>query len=355
MLAVVLASVTIFCMQYLERFFVAEEQLLIDPQFSAKNVHWDEKGGGVATFQNNQLTISNIPATNKNVFQNIKVDVPAYYRFEFKAGVDEVIPASTEEWALATIVVIYRNEAGERIGSRTITSLKGTQALKSYSEKLLLMKPVSSIDLAFRILRAEGILFIAEPVVSHLKEYPFFKILRMIVVAAWIVFAAFVAWMGFQVLQVWQLLLISGLVVIALLGTLVSGPLITNLSLKIVSLLPESFLALTLSVLSPIYGESNLANGGAWVSKLGHVFIFMCIGAFAGYEWRKIGIVLVAASLTVFAFVTEALQTLVYGRSTSLIDVLVDCAGGFSGVLIGVVTISVIELLKQPGLQGKKQ
>ena len=105
MLAVVLASVTIFCMQYLERFFVAEEQLLIDPQFSAKNVHWDEKGGGVVTFQNNQLTISNIPATNKNVFQNIKVDVPAYYRFEFKAGVDEVIPASTEKWALATIVL----------------------------------------------------------------------------------------------------------------------------------------------------------------------------------------------------------------------------------------------------------
>ena len=347
-LASALALLTLVCMQYLERFYVLEAQLLVDPEFSAGSSHWDEKGRGVTSFLDNRATIINSNGVSHSVFQNIKVDALEYYRFSVQAGVSEVVPTSSESWALASVYVIYRDEAGNRIGSSGISRLKGSQPLQTYTKQLLMMKSVSSIDLAFRLLRAEGMFSVTKPVVSRLQEYPFFKILRVFIIVAWLVLGALMAWTGLSVLKVWQMLLFAGLVGIALVGTLMPVAVITDLTVKIAALLPEFLMAGTRAVLGGIYGASNLAEPGGGVSKLGHVFIFMCFGVLAGLLWRRIGIIFAAACLAVFAFVTEALQTLVFGRSTTFSDVVLDCVGGFSGLLLGVLIICVIELVKSP-------
>lgn len=347
-LAMVLALVTQFCMQHLERFYVSETQLLVDPQYSAGGSHWDEKGRGVTSFLDNRVTIINSADVNHSVFQNIKVDALEYYRFSIKAGVEGVVPGSSEDWALASVYVIYRDETGNRIGSSSISRLKGSKQPLTYSKQLLMMKSVSSIDLAFRLLRAEGKFTVSEPVVSRLQEYLFFKILRILIIFAWLVFAAVTAWMVFRVLKVWQMLLYIVLVGIALVGTMMPGDLLSDLTVKIADLLPESLLVGMQAVLSGVYGESNFTDPGRGVSKLGHVLIFLCIGILAGLSWHRIGVIFAATCLAVFALVTEALQTFVFGRSTTFSDIVLDCVGGFSGLFIGLLIIFVIELVKSP-------
>ena len=65
-LASALALLTLVCMQYLERFYVLEAQLLVDPEFSAGSSHWDEKGRGCLLYTSpspRDATLSRMPSS----------------------------------------------------------------------------------------------------------------------------------------------------------------------------------------------------------------------------------------------------------------------------------------------------
>ena len=69
----------------------------------------------------------------------------------------------------------------------------------------------------------------------------------------------------------------------------------------------------------------------------------------AGRGFRNHGVVYGIAMVVVFAVVTEALQTLVFGRSASLRDVYIDSIGGVLGLLSVITYVVMTEKLREYG------
>ena len=344
---VLLSVLTFIAMMYIDRFSVETEQMLQDGDFALGNSHWKEDGIGLASFQDKQLKIINRPGISHSVFQNVEVETPAFYRFSYNAGTNEVVPTSPEEWALASIAVIFRDDGGERTGSKMITTLSGTQPSTAFSEQLLLDESIASVDVAARLYRAGGEFFVTEPVMARLEEIPFFKGVRIAVVVSWFVLAAVIAYFGFRALRIWQMLFLFALTGAALIGTMMPDVLVTSISQKTAGMLPESLLNNSRVLLSKLYGEDKFAHAGAEVSKLGHLLVFACFGFVAGLMWRKCGIYYAFAGIMALAVSTEALQTLVYGRTTNAVDLFVDAVGGITGLWLGFTLASVAALVRR--------
>lgn len=346
-MAVLLSVLTFLTMRYVDRFGIDEEQLLEDAQFLEGNARWQEKGNGVTEFQGNQLKITNRPGVSHSVSQNVQVDTPAFYRFSYNAGVTDVVPTSPEFWALASVAIIFRDESGERTGSRMITTLSGTESSASFTEQLLLTESISSVDFAVRLYRAGGEFFITNPVMSKLKELPIFKGVRAGVVAAWLALFAVLVFFSFRVLKVWQLMILIALTGAAMVGTMMPEALMTAVSQKVAGFVPESLLSNLRSTFSKVYSADKFTHAGTEVSKLGHFLVFSCFGLFAGLLWRKCGFIFAVACIAVLALSTEALQTLVYGRTTNIGDLVIDALGGLTGLLVGVVLAGLFGLIRR--------
>lgn len=331
-----LSLVTYLVTQFVDRFGVEEEQLLQNASFLDDGANWQKQGPQPVDFQDNQVRIHNGPGASQAVFQNLEVDTPAYYRFSYSAETKEVVSTSPEDWALASVAVIYYDDNGERTGSKTLASLVGTESAAHFTEDILLIDTVASIDFAARLYRAGGEFVVSDPIVTRLKELTTYKAFRYFIIAAWVLLLGFIFYAVAQVCRLWQVLILAGLAGVALLGTMMPEAIMTVLTQKVAGLLPESFLVELRSILSRLYGESRFSEAGTEVSKLGHFLIFLCFGLFVGLVWRRCGIYYAIAAILVFSIVTEVLQTLVYGRTTNISDLILDNTGGLIGLVIGV-------------------
>ncbi len=357
--AILLSVLTFIATQFVDRFGVQEAQMLQNDSFTDDSEVWQQESDQLVEFNDDQLLIKNQPGKSQAVFQNVVVDTPAFYRFSYAVGVNDVVPASEENWALASISIIFRDEGGQRIGSRMITTLSGTQPSSTFTEDMLLTESVASVDFSARLYRAGGEFVVSDPVMSSLTELNSYKWLRLIIIAAWALLLGFILYTFVRAFSVWQILALSIMVIMALVGTMMPEAAMTAITQKLAGVLPESFLTPLRTLLSRLYGESSVAVVGTEVSKLGHFLVFMCFGLFAGLLWRRCGIYYAAAAIFVFAVVTEALQTLVHGRTTHISDLLLDNAGGLVGLAIGIGLAELIGLCRkspqpqpQPGPEG---
>ena len=91
--------------------------------------------------------------------------------------------------------------------------------------------------------------------------------------------------------------------------------------------------------------RDRFSHPGAEISKLGHFIVFLCFGLIAGLLWRKCGIYFAFVAIVVLALATEALQTLVYGRSPNVVDSILDVLGGLTGLVLGIVVAGLVELM----------
>ena len=74
---------------------------------------------------------------------------------------------------------------------------------------------------------------------------------------------------------------------------------------------------------------------GAEVGKIGHFAVFLLLGVIGGLNFHKIGALYSLALISAFASLTEVLQLLVVGRTTSVNDFLIDVTGGAIGFCFG--------------------
>ena len=201
---------------------------------------------------------------------------------------------------------------------------------------------IASIDVAARLYRAGGEFFLTEPVMSKLMELPLFKGVRIAVVLAWLMLCAAIAFFSVRVLKIWQLLMLAGLGGAALVGAMLPEPSMTVITQKVAGLFPESVLTNLRTVLGNIYTDNKFAHAGTEISKLGHFMVFACFGLVMGLMWRRCGIYFGIAAIVVLALATEALQTMVYGRTTSTGDLIVDVLGGLTGLFFGVLIAGLL-------------
>lgn len=345
--ALLFSVLTYFFTHFVVRFGVEKEQLLRNDTFAHGAAEWQEEGSEVVDFGNNQVKIANSPGASHAVSQNIVVDVPAFYRFGYTLQVNEVVPDSPEEWALASVAVIYYDADGKRSGSRMLSSLSGTEPPRRFSEELLLRESVASVDFSVRLYRAGGELILSDPVVSQLRELTVYKALMISVIVLWTMLSAFIVYLLMRFFRAGQVLTLAAMASIALIGVMMPETTMTELTHKLAGEVPGPSLVHLRSILSVLYADNKFSAAGTEVSKLGHFTIFMCFGVFAGLYWRRCGIYFAFAAIFVFAVVTEALQTLVYGRTTNYIDLILDTAGGLLGLVFGIVLVELIGLFRK--------
>ncbi len=344
--AVGLAILTVFSLRSVDRFYVEKEQLLEDAQFLSGKTHWKEKGSSQTSTAGNRIVITNNLGASHSVFQNVVVDTPAFYKIDFDAGVRDVVPAGKEKWARAGVAVIYRDKNGKRTGSSTVVGLVGSKAIQPYSKTLLLWKDLGSVDISFRLYNAGGEFVVANPAMSRLQEFPFYKNMRMGIVVAWCILLLALVYLLFRFGGIWNLLVVMTLGGVAIVGVMMPESTMTILNQWLAGLIPTSFLTESRRILGFVYEGNRFVNPGSEVSKIGHFVVFSLLGFFAGLRWQKIGLLFALTCIAAFAFITEALQTLVYGRTTSFGDLIIDMIGGAIGLVIGVFLLWCYQSLK---------
>ena len=153
-------------------------------------------------------------------------------------------------------------------------------------------------------------------------------------------------WWFVKSLSVLTWVWIGGASLVLVIGVLLPGGIITTANNTFFALLPESMADGLLNILGFLFGSIETAAPSGSLSKLAHFLVFMLIGVIIGQAFRRIGLFYGFALIAVFAVVTESLQTLVYGRSTSLRDVYVDISGGLFGLVVGVGCVLLLEKIR---------
>jgi len=345
--AFLLALVSLLLLNSIDRFYVAEEQLLQDPDFFSNDSHWKNDDANAVSFSGNTLVVSNGGATSHKVFQNVVVDTPGFYKFSFDAGVNNVVPGSEEVWASGNISIIFRDESGERTGSYMIMALSGSQELTPFSKTLLLQSEYRSVDFAIRLYNASGQFLVANPVMSQLQELKMYKIARVLIAVAWIAVLVILVVVALRVASWLQVSLVLGIGAVTIVGVMLPVEMLTDLNQKIATLVPQFFLDKVRELLQQFnFGDEPL-NSGAEISKLGHVLAFLCIGLVFGSLYNKIGFHFSVAAIATFALATESLQIMVSGRTPSIADLLLDIGGGLIGLLIIATPLFIYRWFRQ--------
>lgn len=345
---VVFSAITLFTLKNTDQFYVQTEQLLVDPFFIQGQKTWERTGSEeLVDFRGKQLNLVNQLSTSQTVSQNVAVKTPVSVRLTFEGSSRDVV-ASEKSWAGASSSVVFRNKAGERIGSKTTTSMVGTNAMNVYADRLVLRDTIGSIDISFRLLASSGTFSVKNPVLSLLVEFPAYKKLKALIGGIWLVVFAGLAFIGLRVLNVQQIVSLLVVGAITLGGALMPESLMSVINEKLAASIPDFVLSATKNVLSNVFGINKLSGSGAEVSKLGHFFAFTLIGLIVGWYWRRVGLLFGIACVLVFALLSEILQLLVEGRTPSSADLLIDISGALLGISIGVLGIIVHNIYKAP-------
>jgi len=334
-----LTFITFISLHGVERFYVEKEQVLVDSKFESGNTFWQVRGGGVTEFSDGWLKITNPPGASHIVSQNIEINASGFYKLEFEAGVNQVVPADQQEWKNANVAIVYRDKQGDRVGSRMLLKLEGSNLPEQYSDKFLLRDVLGSVDIAFRLYESGGEFSIANPVMSRLGETLLYRSIKIAVLVAWLVLLSVLAILMFKKMQIVPLVVVAILGLLALIGVTMPEGIMIAINQKVETLLPQSIMTGSRQLLMHVYGGEKSLYPGAEVSKLGHFLIFICIGLYVGLFVKKVGAVFALACILVFALATEALQLLVDGRTTRFGDLIVDTVGGSIGLVVGIFCV----------------
>ena len=341
------AAVTYLLMNNMEQFYVVDQQVLEDPDFIEIHKYWKQKrkNSPVVSYEGDVLHIAHDQRTSNQVSQVVSVQAPGYVRLSVDLGGIGIIAEDIYSAGGVATVVFY-NIDGLRLGHSNVAMLKRGTPLRPYSKIVFLDKHVAKVGVAFRLLRSEGRLTARNPELSVMGELPAFKRVNNALVVYWTVVGAVLFFWGFKSLSTKLLWWLGGISILAIVGILMPGGFVTSVNIWLFSLLPEGGAVGLQNMMAFFFGTGATAGPFASLSKLAHFLVFMLIGVLIGQAFRQIGLFYGFALITVFALVTESLQTLVYGRSTSLRDVYIDISGGLFGLVVGVGCVLLLEKIR---------
>ena len=240
---------------------------------------------------------------------------------------------------------------GERFNSAAGVFLYGTKGKKSYTGDYEITSRAASVDISIRLMNATGSLEVGDLKLSKLSFNEGYVKLQFATFIVWGLVLAWLIALALQYATRMQLIGILVLMALAFVGTLLPPKVISTASLLIADLLPDSLIDGSRGILAILYGHDALTPVAGEIRKIGHFLVFLVLGFLVGFGSKKIQLFFAAASISVFALVTEVLQTLIYGRSPSTVDFIVDCVGGVIGLGIGVFAYVIARLYTKANTQ----
>lgn len=328
-----LALGTVYALKVTDRFYVETQQLLVNPDWSAATMHWSERGGGEIAYVDGALSITNDVKKGHSVFQKIFLEHPGFFRVNFFASGSD-IQTEDKAWAGASIGVVEYGSGGEKLGSQTLFRLRQSKPMQSYSHQIYLDERIESIELHVRLLRSSGVFTVENLELSSLGEYPTYKGFKTTVVVFWGLALVVLFVFTIRSINGTQAVVLMCFCVIALVGTLMPSRPMEAFSEYFVGFIPEFVMIGFAGFLESFFGLADMVGSRA-LSKIGHFGVFLCIGILAGWNYRRLGFVFSIATIFVFSLLTEAFQLLIFGRTATVMDWLIDCTAGFAGVCIG--------------------
>jgi VanZ family protein len=318
------------------------QQTLKDTTFHQPGRYWKQKNNSVISFSGAIVHIDNAEISNESLRQKINLQGPAFLRFSVEAGGDE-ITRGDKSWAGGSAVIILRSKEGRNLGQHSVVALKQASQMRQYSKTFYVNSEVDSLVASLRLLDARGRFSARNPELSILAEMPKYKAAKLIFIFYWVSVAALLTVCLVRILPLKVFVWTSSLLSLVVFSVIVPGELISEFNSGIFAILPDRLASAVSAMSSFFFGVFDPAAPSAGISKIGHFAIFFLIGVLTGKAFRSIGVAFGIGMVVVLAVVTEALQTLVYDRSTSLRDVYIDISGGLSGLMIGVLCMVLLE------------
>ena len=330
-----LSLLTGLLLTQVDQFYVEKEQLLQDPVFLTNG--WTEEGSNAAIFTAGAVTIENSHAgVSHTVYQTVPIESAGYYQWSYQAATEDV-SRGDKHWHRANVTAIHRDHSGRKLTHQAITQLEGTTAMRPYSTIVYFDDDVKSVDMSFRLLHSSGKFTVKEPVISRMETFQLYKLVTYGLSAAWVLVLLVLMVLAVRNLSVALLVPLTVLICVTLVGVLMPEDLINKVSGSLTVLIPDGLRDMSRAFFARLYGVSDLGSGATEVSKLGHIVVFFLIGALVGVFYRRIGLVYGVAAIIVFAFLTESLQLLVYGRSSSWVDASIDAVAAMAGLIPGIL------------------
>ena len=275
---------------------------------------------------------------------------PLFLKLSVDAGARDIVTDNRDFGGGVVSVLLHRKDGGRSVRHGVV--IKKSMPIRAYSDIIYVDQSVASVEVALRFLRAEGVFTVRNPELSVMAEFPNYKTTRKVLVAFWCLLGVWlIYWAVINLPLNSSLVVAGGLSIVVLVGVLMPGGMITAFNNSLFSVLPTGIAVAVEQLLAFFFGTTEAKAPSVSLSKFAHFLVFFFVGVLAGRGFRKFGVVYGIALVVVFAVVTEALQTLVFGRSTSLRDVYIDSIGGILGLLSVISIILICEKLAF----GKKQ
>lgn len=337
------AAVTYFSMSNLEHFVVVDHQILNDPNFREADRYWKQKKKSTISYSGSSINIDNTVVSSEVIAQHINISGPVFVRLSVEVGSEAIFP-NEKPWSGGSVAIIYYGkDRTARLGQNTLVTLKRAGPIRSYSKVLYLNKNVESIDVTLRLLNAKGQFSARNPKLSILAELPNYVTVKMLLVYYWCFVAFSFLILLYKIFPIRFFVGIGSLSVVAIVGIILPGEIITGFNQSLFNQLPEGLAVIVQRLSVIVLGSFDSTAPSAGISKLGHFLVFFLIGVLVGKAFRRLGLIYGVALLAVLAIVTEALQLLVFGRSTLLHDVYIDLSGGILGLLFGIGSLLLLE------------
>ena len=347
-LFLVSAVLTYLLMNNVEQFYVVDRQVLRDSDFIHSDKFWqhNQKESSIVGFSGDSINIENTRQTSNQVIQRLDINAPVFMRLSVDAGGKGIVAAPKYSAGGIAAIVFYGKD-GSRLGHHNVAVLKKSMPLRSFSEVVYMSKAVASVAVAIRLLGTEGVFTVRNPELSVLAEFPTYKTTRMILALLWCILGCWLVFWAMRNFTFKLLVLAGGLSTAIVAGVLMPGGIITAFNKSVFGILPDAIAGGFQQLLTYFFGSIATKAPGSELTKFAHFLLFFFVGVLAGRGFRKVGIVYGLALVGVVAVVTEALQTLVFGRSTSLRDVYIDLVGGIFGLLFAVTCILLVEKFRK--------
>lgn len=345
------AVFTYLLMANVEQFYVVNQQALEDPNFIHADHYWKHspKDASLVSYSGDGISIENGRLTSNKVVQQLDVSSPLFLRLSVDLEGKKIVTDKKKPFAGASAGVDFYGKEGARLKYNTIVNVKKSMPKRTYSEILYVDKTVDSVRVALRLTGAEGVMTVRNPELSVLAEFPIFKITRALLAAFWCFVGIWLVYLAVKKLPLNSLVIAGGLSVVIVVGVLMPGGIIATFNESIFSVLPSGIAVAVEQLLAVLFSSGDTKAPWAGLSKIAHLLVFFFVGVMAGRGFRNHGVVYGIAMVVVFAVVTEALQTLVFGRSASLRDVYIDSIGGVLGLLSVITYVVMTEKLREYG------
>ncbi len=336
LLVVLVQLLTFALLQNTERFYVEQQQLLIDPQFTQLDEYWVQDGDGLIKRKGNAISIINQSKGFHAILQTITHDAAGHYNISFDVSLKNIDVLNPGKGG-AELFVIYRADTGEYNGrGKRLFSGVGEMSTTSYNQTIYIGNENGSFDFAARVNRASGVFTLSNPVVSSLQENLRYNNIITMLAVLWFFILVGISIVSARFFTRPLLLVLVIMLGIALIGVLLPENLVKSLYGQVATFLPMSVVKTIGGALAGAFGFPQLGSSGAEIGKLGHFLVFLILGAIAGVNYIKLGVLFALSILASFAFFTETVQLLVVGRTSSINDFMIDMAAAILGLGIGI-------------------